>query len=665
VGIVAEDVAHVRGVTDIVALIGEYTPLKRVGRRYTGLCPFHSERTASFSVNAEEGLYYCFGCQASGDAITFVRAIEGCDFVEAVERLAERAGVVVRHDSSDRSGPGRDKLQVLKDAMERAVAFYHQRLLEGRDAGQARQYLRSRGYGSDVVRQFRLGWAPGGSSLSRSLGGKDKVLLEAGLAREGNYGLMDSFAERVIFPIFDPSGAAIALGGRVLPGKSGSGPKYRNSPETPIYSKRRTLYGLNWARQAVVQSQEVVVCEGYTDVIGMFMSGVPRAVATCGTALTEDHFKLLGRFARRVVLAFDADAAGESAAARFYEWERTHDLEVAVAPLPSGSDPGDLASRDPAALREAVEGARPFLQFRLDRVLTPDRLKTAESRARAAEESVAMIAEHPNELVRDQYMTSVADRTRIDLPRLRQLVERSRADLLAGRRSDGAASGGAGGRPGAGSRPGVGPRGGLRPGRTTAPEDEDPPPWVGRPGGTSPEEDGATSREARARTGKKARSGPGWRAGRDAIALAIHSPEAMANRLDACLFSDPVQRRAFRILASSASLREAIESADDEVADLLRQLVVSEPTTEPDHTIVALSRGAATAALLAAESDARVADAEGDVATLAEVAGTITWLKQQLEAMSEPGVNETPPPDVIHAADRLVAWLSAHGEDDG
>ena len=230
------------------------------------------------------------------------------------------------------------------------------------------------------------------------------LLVKAGLAHQGQNGLRDAFRGRVIFPIFDPAGKAIGLGGRVLPGAGeGAGPKYRNSPETPIYSKRRTLYGLNWAKQAVVQTGEVIICEGYTDVIGFFTAGLPRAVATCGTALTEEHFRLLGRFAKRVVLAFDADVAGQSAAARFYEWEKRHELEVAVAALPPGSDPADIAMREPHVLRDAVEQARTFLAFRVERALASSELKTGEGRAHAAEAALAMIAEHPNELVRDQY----------------------------------------------------------------------------------------------------------------------------------------------------------------------------------------------------------------------------------------------------------------------
>ena len=230
-----DDVTAVRSATDILALIGEYTPLKRVGRRYVGLCPFHAEKTGSFSVNAEEGLYYCFGCQASGDAITFLRNIEGCDFVEAVERLATRAGIAIRHDAGGKDRPDREGRKALLEVMERAVAFYHEELLSQPDAKRARQYLRSRGYQGEIVRQFGLGWAPEtGRSLVGAVRAPADLLVKAGLAHQGQNGLRDAFRGRVIFPIFDPAGKAIGLGGRILPGAGeGAGPKYRNSPETP------------------------------------------------------------------------------------------------------------------------------------------------------------------------------------------------------------------------------------------------------------------------------------------------------------------------------------------------------------------------------------------------------------------------------------------------
>ena len=341
-----EDVAQVRAATDIVALIGEHAALKRVGRRWTGLCPFHTEKSPSFSVNAEEGFYYCFGCQASGDAITFVRATEHLDFVDAVRLLADRAGVALHEDAE--AGKDRKRRTDLLDALERAVVWYHERLLRAPDAGLARDYLRSRGYDGEVVRQFRLGWAPDEwDALSRALKLPERVLTDSGLGFINRRGrAQDAFRGRVLFPICDPSGRPVALGGRILPPRPGEPPperpepKYKNSQETAIYSKRRTLYALNWAKHDVIAQGEVVVCEGYTDVIGFFQAGVPRAVATCGTALAEEHFTLLRNFGRRIVLAYDADGAGQSATSRVYEWERKHEVDVVVADLPKGSDPG-------------------------------------------------------------------------------------------------------------------------------------------------------------------------------------------------------------------------------------------------------------------------------------------------------------------------------------
>ncbi|MBO0893834.1 MAG: DNA primase, partial [Acidimicrobiales bacterium] len=443
-----EDVAAVRAQTDIVALIGEHLSLRRQGRRFVGLCPFHTEKTPSFSVNPEQGLYYCFGCQASGDAISFLRVVEHLDFVEAVERLAARAGVTL-HQQPGGGRVASSQRERLLAAMEAAVAFYHERLLHHRDAGPARVYLRSRGYDERTVRMFRLGWAPDEwDALVRALPFPADIVRDAGLSFVNRTGRrQDVFRARVIFPIFDPGGRAVALGGRVLPeGSAGAPPaaasgspsdgsaqvpKYRNSAETPVYSKRRTLYGLNWAKADVIEKGEVVVCEGYTDVIAFHQAGVPRAVATCGTALAEDHVRVLRNFARRVVLAYDADAAGQAAAERFYEWERRFELDIAVADLPSGTDPADLGARDPAALRAAVETARPYLDFQVERVLASADLRTAEGRAKAAEAALEAVAEHPRALVRDQYVMSIADRCRFDSSTLRPLLERKRREARA------------------------------------------------------------------------------------------------------------------------------------------------------------------------------------------------------------------------------------------
>ncbi len=254
--------------------------------------------------------------------------------------------------------------------MATAVEWYHQRLLTDPAARPARDYLRSRGLHGDVARTFKLGWAPDDwDPLSREAGIDAEALRATGLAFTNRRNrLQDSFRARVLFPIFSDNGDALALGGRMLPGSQDPA-KYKNSPETEIYTKSRTLYGLNWAKAEISRTNQVVVCEGYTDVIGCFRAGVQRAVATCGTAFTEEHVRLIKRYASRVVLAFDADSAGQGAAERFYEWEQKYEIEVAVAQLPDGADPGDLAQRDPAALAAAVDNAQPFLGFRVHRVL--------------------------------------------------------------------------------------------------------------------------------------------------------------------------------------------------------------------------------------------------------------------------------------------------------
>ncbi|MDQ3146601.1 MAG: DNA primase, partial [Actinomycetota bacterium] len=331
-GILDEDIERVRGANPLDVIVGEQVALRRVGTRWVGLCPFHTEKTPSFSVNAEAGFWFCFGCQASGDAIDFVRETQHLDFVGAVETLAGRAGIQLRYDDV-RQTSTRRRRQSLVEAMEKAVSWYHERLLTGDDARPARAYLRSRGYDGEVVRRHRLGWAPEGwDELSRTIKLPESVLRDTGLAFVNSRDrLQDSFRGRLLFPIFDTRGDPVALGGRALPG--GDGPKYKNSPSTKLYDKSEVLYGLHWAKADIVASKEVVVCEGYTDVIGLALAGVPRAVGVCGTALTDRHVATLRNFARRIVLAFDADGAGQSAADRFYEWERRYEIDVAVAAL--------------------------------------------------------------------------------------------------------------------------------------------------------------------------------------------------------------------------------------------------------------------------------------------------------------------------------------------
>jgi DNA primase len=424
-GILDEDVAAVRDASDMVAVVSQYVQLKRVGRRWQGLCPFHAEKTPSFSVNAEEHFFMCFGCQKKGDVITFVREMEHLDFVGAVEWLAAKTGYTL-HYTDRQQGEGRKRRARLIEAMERAVAWYHERLLSSDDAAKARAYLRSRGLDGETVRRYRIGWAPDEwDALCTALALPADTLRDTGLGFVNRRNrAQDTFRARVLFPILDPQGDPIGFGGRVLPGSSDPA-KYKNTPETALYAKSKVLYGLSWAKASIVATDTAVVCEGYTDVIGLARSGVESAVATCGTALTEEHVRLLRRYAKRFVLAFDADSAGQAAADRFYAWERAHDLEVFVAALPAGVDPGDLAQRDAAALRAAVEGAIPFLRFRVDRALAAGDLSSPEGRARAAEGAAAVIAEHPDPLVRDQYALDVAARCRVDAEQLRATARRA------------------------------------------------------------------------------------------------------------------------------------------------------------------------------------------------------------------------------------------------
>ncbi|HEY2815107.1 MAG TPA: DNA primase [Acidimicrobiales bacterium] len=530
-GIVDEDIQRVRDAVNLRDVVSQYVQLKRVGRRWVGLCPFHAEKTGSFNVNEENGLFKCFGCGVGGDAITFVREIEHLDFVGAVEWLAGKAGITIRY-TERREDEGRKRRGVLLDAMAKAVAWYHERLLHGDDGGPARGYVRSRGLDGDAVRRYQLGWAPSGwDELARALRVPDDVLVDSGLGflnRRG--GQTDAFRGRLLFPIFDVNGDAVAFGGRVLPG--GEGPKYKNSPGSAIYDKSKVLYGLSWAKSEIVNADEVIVCEGYTDVIGFGTAGVPRAVATCGTALTEEHLRSLRRFARRVILAFDADAAGQNAAARFYQWERDLELDVAVAALPPGVDPGDLAYRDPGALAKAVVDAVPFLGFRVGRVLEAASLGSPEGRARAAEQALAVIAEHPSELVRDQYVMQVADRCRFDPDQLRARLRTPRAVRVQPERSA------------------------LRATRVWLPD--------------SPEV--------------------------NALLALIHAPDVVDPmlmqdpQLTETLFSDLKNLAAFRAIASTASIDAAIATADPGAADLLLQLSVADFDGDAEDAVASLLR---------------------------------------------------------------------------
>ncbi|MBI4882938.1 MAG: DNA primase [Actinobacteria bacterium] len=423
--IVDEDLELLRASLVLSDVVQQYVALRRVGRNWVGLCPFHAERTGSFNVRDETGRYKCFGCGAGGDAFKFVQEIEHVDFVAAVESLAAKANVQLRYTTGEVGDRQRQKRRQLIESMGKAVEWYHQRLLESPDARGARDYLRRRGLAGDVARTFKLGWAPDDwDAMSKDIGVPSELLRDVGLAFTNKAGrVQDSFRARVLFPIYGENGDPVAFGGRVLPGSSDPA-KYKNSSETAIYAKSKTLYGLNWAKADIVAADQVIVCEGYTDVIGFHRAGIKRAVATCGTALTEDHVRLLKRYATQVVLAFDADAAGQGAAQRFYEWEERYQVSVGVAQFPKDQDPGDLSINDPDALRQAVDQALPFLGFRVNRVLNSRKLRSPEDRAQVAGQAMAVINEHPNREVRKLYAGQVASHVAIPPGDLVALADR-------------------------------------------------------------------------------------------------------------------------------------------------------------------------------------------------------------------------------------------------
>ncbi|MCL4314025.1 MAG: DNA primase [Actinobacteria bacterium] len=638
-GIVDEDIERVRSATDIVALITERVPLKRSGRRWVGLCPFHEEKTPSFSVNAEDGLYYCFGCGAGGDAITFVRDTEHLSFAEAVERLAARAKITLHYDARDARQQGQaNKREVLLDALDRAVSWYHEQLLKAPEARAARDYLRSRGYDGKVVRAFRLGWAPDEwDALSRHLALSDEIFVKAGLGFVNRSGRQqDAMRSRIIFPICDPAGRAIALAGRVISGNSL--PKYKNSPEGPLYLKRRTLYGFNWAKEAIASLGEAIVCEGYTDVIAFHSIGLRNAVATCGTALTDEHLQLLARYSKRVLLAYDGDRAGQEAVMRIHEWERTHELSVEVVQLPPGEDPASLAAHDPDALRKAVGVAKPYLAFRLERVLASYDMKTAESRARAARAGLELLVEHPDDLVRDQYLVSIADRCRFDLSKLRsslaELLTLSRDSSFP--RSKGAKVQMSSGKPTKIRDVDTYTAGGSWPGSKVPRES------LVRSGGER-----SMNRAYRVRNALPAvderlsdrtalypyssRDIPGPELA--ALRLAVHRPGEVADRLEEVLFSNQLCRRTFNALASAESLQEAVAKSDEEVARLITRIAVEEVEggLEAADVLDRLLISAARRQLARLETRAR---AGLDAGAFPELASATAWLRKRIEELS-------------------------------
>lgn len=414
-----QDIEALREKADFIDLVSRYTTLKRSGSRWTGLCPFHTEKTPSFSVDPAKGLVYCFGCGEGGNIYQFVQKVENLPFVEAVEWLARRENFELHYEQA---GPGAREAAGLKARLREANAaasrFFHSVLMESPEAAEARRYLGSRGFGRDVAERWELGYAPGRDALYQHLtakGFKREELVAADLVkvseRDGN--VYDSFRQRIIFPTWNLQGDVVAFGGRaLLPDQK---PKYLNTSDTPVFSKSRVMYGLDRARSAIARGSAAVIVEGYTDVIALHEGGVKEAVATNGVALGVSHFEQLKRFTSRAVLMFDADDAGKAATERGYGVHHRIGVEVMVAPLPAGRDPADVVKEDGAeGIRKVIDGAQPLLEFKLEQTIARLPLDTPEARSAAVGQVVEVLLLQPDPIARHEYVFMAAGRIGVD-----------------------------------------------------------------------------------------------------------------------------------------------------------------------------------------------------------------------------------------------------------
>jgi DNA primase len=409
-----ETVQDVLNRVDIVDVIGDYVTLSQRGANAKGLCPFHQEKTPSFTVSPSKGLFYCFGCQASGNVVRFLMMSEHIAFPEAIRLLADRYGIPIPEGGDSKPDAELHQLYRLHQA---AVAFFVQCLAQDPGAQAVRDYCRTRQLSREVVERFNLGYAPHawdllGREMQRQ-GYDQDVLVRSGLvaARDHRTGVYDRFRHRLMFPICDRQGRPVAFGGRLLDGGDAQqAPKYLNSPETPIFQKNRTLYGFHLAKQAVRQRGQVIVVEGYTDVIACHRQGVTHVVGTLGTALTESHATMLKGLAKDVVLVFDGDTAGGKAAERGIGIFLDAGVRVRVVTLPEGEDPDSfLRQNSGEAFLQCVAEAQSFLEFLLSRMGRFSDLRTPTGRADCVARVVPMLKKIESEVERWGYMVQLAE----------------------------------------------------------------------------------------------------------------------------------------------------------------------------------------------------------------------------------------------------------------
>jgi DNA primase len=441
---------RVRDAVDFVELVSARTELRRAGpSRYEGLCPFHEERSPSFGIDPDQKVYHCFGCQASGDVFTFVQETEGVDFKGALELLAERCGIELEREAEDpQEAQRRMRRERLLELLDRTASYYERYLWESSEAERARAYLDGRGLSEEALREFRVGYAPSAWDrvllASRRGGFTVEELYATGLAQRSrqNGQPYDRFRSRIMFPLADIRGRVLGFGARAMGEQQR--PKYLNTSDNDVYHKGLHLYGAHIARAHAARAGEVLLCEGYTDTIAVHQAGMKNVVGLMGTAMTAEQVGELARMARTVLLALDADAAGQEAVLRAQALAVRRGLELRVVALPDGADPAELIHRGGStAMQAAIDGSAPFVRFRVERVLDGGDDSTPEGRDRMVEELRPLFATLPPSAMRMELTRIVS--SRLAMPE--SLVEQM---LASGGRARG--SGPAAGAPGAAAR---------------------------------------------------------------------------------------------------------------------------------------------------------------------------------------------------------------------
>jgi DNA primase len=422
---------RVKQQADIVRVIGEYVRLKKSGQNFTGLCPFHQEKTPSFAVHPVKQIYHCFGCGAGGDVFKFVMEMEKSAFPEAIRTVAEKCGIAIPKPRERSPEERRENQQrsALVEMHREAAAFFARQLHDSPEGKVALAYLEERGLDRETMTRFGLGFAPSaGDSLLRHLKAKfpEKLLEVSGLlSRDQSGRLYDRFRRRIMFPIANESGKVIAFGGRAM---GDDMPKYMNSPETPIYSKSTVLYHVDRAKEALRQNDFAVLVEGYMDAIAVARAGITNVVASCGTSLAEPQIKLLGRFTRRVVVNYDPDTAGQVATERSLTLLLEKEFDVRVLALPGGADPDKFLKEQGAdAYRQLLAKAPPYLDYLIGRARHMDR-STAAGKVAALNFLMPYVQRLPNRLLRSEWATRIASELRVDEPVLREALRRAAAE---------------------------------------------------------------------------------------------------------------------------------------------------------------------------------------------------------------------------------------------